>query len=148
MKTHHVHVTARSSAAPSDVWRLLSDVTTWPSWAGFSDASYERPGDTTPHGVGAVRRLRTGSLRSKERVLEFEPAERFAYDYQGSLPFRRYVGTVTLTPADGGTTIDWRSEFEAKWPLAGGALRLFMTAVLSDIAKRLGRAAATGEGDE
>ena len=145
MKTHHVSASATSTASPEAVWALLEDVTTWPSWAGFSEASYEREGDPPPHGLGAVRKLRTGPLHSKETVLEFEPPRRFAYDYVGSLPYDRYRGTVTLTPAatgtGTGTTIDWRSEFEAKWPLVGGALRVFMTRVLGDIAKRLARAA-------
>ena len=123
------------------MWDLLADVTTWPSWTGFSETSYEREGEPSPDGVGAIRRLRMGPLRSKEQVLAFEPPTRFSYDYTGTLPFDRYVATVTLTPAGTGTTIDWRSEFEAKWPLAGGALRLLMTFVLGDIAKRLARAA-------
>lgn len=141
MKTHRVNASARSSANPQAVWDLLADVTTWPSWTAFSETSYEREGDPSPHGVGAVRRLRMGRLRSKEQVLVFEPTTRFSYDYTGSLPFDRYVANVTLTPSATGTTIEWGSEFEAKWPLTGGPLRLFMTFVLGDIAKRLARAA-------
>lgn len=142
-----VEVSADSTASPEAVWRLLADVTTWADWAGFHEAAYEREGDPPPHGVGAVRRLRVGRLRSRETVLAFEPPTHLAYDYEGSLPVRDYRADVTLSERDGGgTRITWHSEFTGQYPLAGPLVRLFLTQALRRIATRLARAAEAAEG--
>ena len=140
--TQVIHVEARSAASPPAVWQLLVDVTTWPDWAKFDEATYERDGDPAPHGLGAVRRLRVGPLRSPEAVLRFEPPHRFAYDYDGTLPLRTYRAEVTLTPDLDGTVIQWHSEFTPKIPFTGWLLRRMLTRVLTDLSGRLAQAAA------
>jgi hypothetical protein len=144
VRTIEVAAEARSTAPPEAVWRLLADVTTWPTWAGFAEATYEREGDPPPHGVGAVRRLRIGRLRSRETVLAFEPPHRFAYDYVGTLPYRTYRGDVELSPDGAGTCIAWRCAFTPKTAVLGPPLRLLMRRVLRDVSTRLARAAEAG----
>ena len=146
MARQHVRAQADSQAPPEAVWRLLADVTTWPEWAGFHETSYEREGSPAPHGLGAVRRLRMGRLRSRETVLAFDPPRDFAYDYVGTLPFKEYRGDVRLSERGDGTHIEWVSEFTAKWPLVGPLLRIGMTRVLADISSRLARAAEASPG--
>lgn len=139
-----VEVHAVSKAPPEAVWRLLADVTTWPSWSSFDETSYESEGVPAPHGLGAVRRLRVNRLHSREEVVAFEPPRHFAYDYDGSLPLKNYRGDVTLTPStsgDGGTHITWHSEFDPKIPGTGWAMRAFMKKVLNDVSTSLAKAA-------
>lgn len=137
-----VKVHADSTAAPDAVWRLLADVRTWPDWSRFDEADYEREGDPPPHGVGAVRRFRTGRMWSRETVLTFDPPARFSYDYVGSLPIRDYRADVTLSALDdGGTRITWQSRFTGRYPLSGPLVRLLLTRVLRELATQLARAA-------
>ncbi len=136
-----VEVRADSTAPPEAVWRLLADVTTWTGWAGFDEAAYEREGTPPPHGVGAVRRFRSGRLRSKETVLVFDPPRQLSYDYAGSLPMKGYRADVTLSEHGGGTRITWHSEFSGRLPLSGPLLRAVVGRVLQDVASRLARAA-------
>lgn len=140
-RRHQVHVSAWSPAVPADVFALLEDVTTWTQWAGFKEASYERGGDPSPHGVGAVRRFRAGPLSSRETVLQFEPGRRLVYDYVGTLPLRNYRAEVVVARHAGGTRITWHATFSSAWPLAGPMLRRFMTKVLGLTATRLAKAA-------
>ena len=142
--TNVVEVHADSKASPDAVWQLLADVTTWPSWSSFDEASYEREGDTDRHGLGAIRRLRIKKLRSREHVLAFDPPRHFAYDYEGSLPLKNYRGDVTLTPSadgSGGTRITWHSEFDTKIPGIGWGMRRSMKKVLTDLSAQLAKAA-------
>src|SRR5580692_10747759 len=81
----HVEVEAMAKASPETVWALVSDATKYPSWGPWSDGRYEKNGDATPHGVGAVQVLRSAQrymgryTRSVERILEVEEGRRLAY---------------------------------------------------------------------
>jgi uncharacterized protein YndB with AHSA1/START domain len=141
MARQTIDVTAHSAASPEQVWRLLADVTTWPRWSGFDECGYAREGSPAPHGLGAVRRMRAGRLRSRETVLAFTPPEHFAYDYVGSLPVRDYRADVRLTREGSGTVITWSSTFVPKIPLTGPLLRRGLDRVVRDVSTRLARAA-------
>lgn len=114
----HVEAEATAKAAPQAVWALVSDATRYPSWGPWSDGRYERNGDTTPHGVGAVQALRSAQrylgrhTTSVERILEVEDGRRLAYTVIRGVPVRNYRGEVTLTPAGDGTHIRWTADFD------------------------------------
>ena len=137
MSRWEVEVIAESGASVDEVWRLLADVTTWPSWSSFDEASYGRPGDPPPHGVGAERMFRIGPFRSVDTVLEFVPPKRLAYDYAGPLPIKNYRADVELTSTDAGTHVSWRCTFSPKIPLLGRPMRAVLRRVLGDLARQL-----------
>ena len=67
-----------------------------------------------------MRLFATGRHRSRERVTERAPGQRFAYVLEAGLPLRDYTAVVTLSPDHGGgTTINWRSTFLAQVPRLG-----------------------------
>lgn len=133
-----------SEAAPDQVWRLLEDAPRWPTFAGFSSASYEREGEPPPHGVGAIRSFGTGPIRSREEVVTFEPPHRFAYVLLSGLPVRGYRAEVTLTGDGSGTRIAWRSSWAGTPPGLGRAMHWFLRRVVGDLARRLAKAAESG----
>jgi hypothetical protein len=106
--------TATTSADPSAVYALLADGSTWPEWSPIGSFTLLEPGDGAPEGLGAVRLFTTGRIESRERVVELRPGEAFSYVLEAGLPLRDYTAVVTLTPTDGGTSINWRSTFRAK----------------------------------
>jgi hypothetical protein len=114
MKTQTIDVKAESPAAPHQVWKLLSDVTTWQDWSPFRKSELERPGPDEPNGVGAVRRFtRGGGRQTREEVVAFEPDRHFAYRLLSGVKVRDYRADVTLSPtASGGTEVRWHATFQ------------------------------------
>ena len=143
MTRWNVEVTAESHAPIDEVWRLLADVTTWPSWSSFDEATYGRPGDPPPHGVGAERRFRIGRFRSVDTVLQFVPPTQLAYDYRGPLPIKNDRADVELAPNGEGTTVRWRCSFDPRIPLLGRPMRAVLRKILGDLARQLAAASTT-----
>ena len=70
-----------------------------------------------------MRLFTTGRHKSRERVVECRPGEAFAYVLEAGLALRDYKAVVTLTPAGGGTAINWHSTFRPKVPGTGWLYR-------------------------
>jgi hypothetical protein len=116
MGKHHINQSATSTASPDAVWALLSDVTTWASWAPFDASELESPAPSgDPNGVGAHRCFRMKRRTTREEVVAFEPGSHFAYELRSGIRgVRDYRADVTLAPLpNGGTEIAWRSTFDA-----------------------------------
>ncbi len=134
--------TAASTADPPAVYALLADGSTWPDWSPLGTFALIEPGDGSPEGVGAVRLFVTGRHKSRERVVHRRPGEAFAYVLEEGLPLRDYRADVTLTPADPGTLIRWRSTFRAKVPGTGWLYRRELGKFIGRTVDGLARAAA------
>ncbi len=133
----------RTTAPPSAVYALLADGSTWPTWSPLGSFTLLEPGDRSPEGVGAVRLFKTGGLKSQERVVTAEPDKVFSYVLEKGLPLRDYQAVITLTPATGGgTTVQWRSTFFAKYPGSGWVYRRYLGKFLGRTVKGLAQAAA------
>jgi uncharacterized protein YndB with AHSA1/START domain len=123
----HVEAERTTRAAPEAVWALVSDATRYPQWGPWSAGGYQRPGDTSARGAGAVQWLRSARrayLRyptSIEKILEAEEGRRLVYTVIGGIPVRNYRAEVTLTPAADGTRVRWAATWDAT--LAGRVVR-------------------------
>jgi uncharacterized protein YndB with AHSA1/START domain len=137
----HAEAEQVTSAAPAAVWALVSDAARYPEWGPWSAGGYQRPGDTSARGAGAVQWLRSSRrayLRypvSIEKILEAEEGRRLAYTVIGGLPFRNYQAEVTLTPAADGTRVRWAATWDATLAgrLARRALRKLYPQVVADL---------------
>ena len=140
MARQHVEATGWSPAPPSAVYRLLVDVSSWPSWSGHKTTELVERGEGDGDGVGAVRILRRGGVSSREQIVELVPDRRLGYILLAGLPLRDYRANVDLTPERGGTAIRWYSDFEAKLPGTGWLFRLalgrFMATAVESLAAR------------
>ena len=123
MGRQHIEHHATTSADPATVYALLRDGASWPSWSPIDAFELERPGDSEPEGVGAVRVLRSGRVTGRDTIVELVPDRRLSYTHASSLPVRDYRGGIDLTPVAGGTEIRWATSFEPKYPGTGGLLR-------------------------
>jgi hypothetical protein len=115
--------TVTADADPATVFGLLGDGSTWPDWSPLGSFQLLEAGDGSPEGVGAVRLFTTGRIKSRERVVERRPDEVFSYVLEKGLAVRDYRAVITLTPSGSGTTVHWRSTFQAKVPGTGGIYR-------------------------
>lgn len=138
----HVEAERAARATPRAVWALVSDAGRYPEWGPWSAAGYQRPGDDSPHGAGAVRWLRSARrayLRyptTIEKVLEAEEERRLVYTVIGGLPVRNYRAEVALTPVADGTRVRWAATWDAT--LAGRVvqrgLRAYYPQIVADLA--------------
>jgi uncharacterized protein YndB with AHSA1/START domain len=130
---------ARSSASPETVFAVLADATRWKDWAGWfiRGSSWEREGTPPPGGVGAIKRLGTKLVGSREETVEYDPPKHYAYRILSGQPVKSYRADVELTPVDGGTHIRWSSRFEPTVPGTGPFMRWYLGRIIAGLARRL-----------
>jgi hypothetical protein len=118
---HAYAVASHSQASPGDVFTLLVNASTWPTWSPVDTAEVEGGDDQAgQQQVGDTRVFRTGRSVSRERITGLVPGRRFSYETVGGQFFRSYHGVVELAEApQGGTDITWSAVFEPKFPLSG-----------------------------
>lgn len=142
MGDYRIDAYAETNASPKDVWRLLADGASWPTWSPIGAYELEKPGHQEKDGLGSIRifstRRPTGTARLREEVVEFEPERRFVYVVRSGLPVREYVGTVELADNDGGTKIHWYSTFSAA-PVIGWLVHRSLRPVIAACATGLAR---------
>jgi len=141
MGREHVDATAWSAAPPAAVYALLVDGATWPSWSGHDGFELVTRGEGDGDGVGAVRVLRRGPVRSREQIVELVPDRRLGYTLLAGLPLRDYRANVDLAPERDGTAIHWYSDFSAR-PGAGWLYRRLLTRFMARAAASLAARAA------
>jgi hypothetical protein len=95
--------------------------------------------------LGAVRVLVRRPFRLRERITDWVPEQRMAYELLEGMRVRDYRSEVTLEQApDGGTLIRWRSTYDRAGPVTALMLRL----AVPDACKRLAKAASLASGDD
>jgi hypothetical protein len=126
-------------APPDQVFGLVADANTWRHWAGpmIMYSAFGKNGDPPPGGVGAVRRLGSRRLATREEILEYDPPHYLAYTLLGRSPLRDYRAVVAFDAADGGTRITWAGAFEPVVPGTGQLLAWLLKRIVGSMAKGL-----------
>jgi len=137
MSQLEVHAEGTARATPETVWALVSDAERYPEWGPWDRAGYDRPGDHSPHGPGAVRRLGMGRTTTLERILEVDEYRRVVYTVVEGIPVRHYRAEVVLTETAGGTHIDWTASWDRTLVgrLVHRRLRTLYPEVVADLVK-------------
>jgi uncharacterized protein YndB with AHSA1/START domain len=134
------------AAPPEIVFDVLTDHRRYPEITSLRRAELEREGDPEPNGVGAVRVLTLAGPPMREEVLAYERPTRFSYTVLSGLPVRDHIGTVQLTPAEGGTEVTYAIRTTPTLPLGAAAVVLTLKAairsLLAGVAKESERRAA------
>jgi len=135
--------THKVSATPERVWAEIANhegMANWtPAWLPLPKIAMEADGSPDRNGVGAVRQLRLAGPPIRERITDFQPGKRLAYEALGGVPARNYTGEITLNPAGTGTRIDWTIDFEPAFPGAQLILRTAIGAFARVLARRCNR---------
>jgi len=128
---------AHASADPQAVWALLEDVNRYRDWGPWSESDYVKQPVSSPHGPGAVRRLRYRKRRAVtiEPVVEVQAGRRLVYTVTSGLPVKNYRATVELTPDANGTDVEWRATFDRT--LRGRLVRGILQRVYGEVVDRL-----------
>lgn len=133
-------VESHSAAAPEAVFAVLADGSRWQEWAGHAvpRSSWE-PGSPAG-GLGAVRRLGLGPLRSREEIVEHDPPHRLAYVLRSGERLHHYRASVDLqAQPDGGTHVVWSGGIDTTVPWLGPVLLTVFRRLVGGFAGRLAR---------
>src|ERR1700688_2527 len=131
----HVEAEGLDRAAPESVWALIADANTYSQWGPWSASGYERPGDESEHGVGAVRWFRYRRTTSVARVLEIEEGRDAVYTVVRGMPVRNYRAEVSVMPTPVGTRIRWAAAWDTT--LVGRIVRHKLRTVYPDVVAHL-----------
>jgi uncharacterized protein YndB with AHSA1/START domain len=138
----------RVAASPETVFEVLTDHRRYSEITRLRKSELEREGNPAPDGVGAIRRLSAIGPPLREEVIGYQPPSRFSYKLLAGLPVRDHVGTVELTPQDGGTRVVYAVRTTPTLPLLGGGVvavvKLGIRQLLDGIAAESERRAAAG----
>jgi uncharacterized protein YndB with AHSA1/START domain len=122
------------AAPPEVVFDVLTDHRRYTEITPLRRAELEREGEPAPNGLGAIRVLSAlPGPPMREEVIAYNRPHRFSYTVLSGLPFRDHIGTVELSPSDGGTEVVYAIHTTPTLP-AGGFLAI---AVLKQAIKQL-----------
>jgi uncharacterized protein YndB with AHSA1/START domain len=135
------------AAPPEVVFDVLTDHRRYPEITPLRRAELEREGEPAPNGLGAIRVLAVApGPPMREEVVVYEPPYRFAYTILSGLPVRDHIGTVELSPSDGGTQVVYAIHTTPTLPFGGFAvvavLKQAIKTLLGGVAKESERRAA------
>jgi uncharacterized protein YndB with AHSA1/START domain len=127
-----VHVTRTIPAPPEPIFDVLADHANYDRFRPIHGSELIRQGDPAPNGVGALRRIKVRPLVFDEEITAYERPTRLDYlIVKLNVPFKHDGGSITLTPEDDATRVDWRSSFSVPTPLVGGPQELIWQPVLA-----------------
>ena len=136
------------AAPPETVFAVLTDHRHYSELTPLRKSELEREGEPAPNGVGAIRKLSAVGPPLREEVVAYESPTRFSYKLLSGLPVRDHLGTVELTPRDGGTRVVYAVRTTPTVPLVGAvvvaAVKLGVGQLLGGIVKESERRAANG----
>ncbi len=145
MGIQRVHFELETTASPEALWATLEDYASWSTWGPWSHSEVERRGDTTPAGVGAIRRLTIGRRVLREQTSLFEPIREMRYRLLEGIPVRDYEAVVRLTREDSTTRITWSSSFLGRPKILGPLVRRSLQRQFPGIVRAFAAAAERSE---
>ena len=143
MARQEIDIRTTTAASAEQLWRLLDDSSTWPSWTPIDSFVLIRPGDGD--GPGEIREFMTGRYTVREEIVERRRERRLSYILLSGLPLRDYRAEIDLTPHPDGTEIRWHTVFRAQVPGMGGLYRRGLAKVTRRFVDGLAQHAAAGQ---
>ena len=121
------------AAPPETVFDVLTDHRRYAEITRLRKSELEREGAPAPNGVGAVRVLTAVGPPIREEVVAYERPSRFSYKVLSGLPVRDHVGTVSLAPGDGGTTVTYALKAIPTVPFVGRVVMLVLERAIVEL---------------
>jgi len=139
----------RVAAPPEVVFDVLTDHRRYTEITPLRRAELEREGEPAPNGLGAIRVLSAlPGPPMREEIIGYDPPRRFSYKILSGLPVRDHVGTVELTPKDGGTEVTYAVKTTPTPSLVGPVFMPILKKAIRDliggVAKESERRVANG----
>jgi uncharacterized protein YndB with AHSA1/START domain len=127
-----------TKASPAEVWRVWSDVNTWPEWN--PDMKESRLDGPLQLGTTGIINTRSGGKHDVV-VTQFEDGRSFELE-STAMPMTKMAIRATVTPIDDGTRVT--QAFEARGllapivaPMMGGMILKTFSKVLAGLAEKV-----------
>jgi uncharacterized protein YndB with AHSA1/START domain len=127
-----------TKASPAEVWRVWSDVNTWPEWN--PDMKESRLDGPLQLGTTGIINTRSGGKHDVV-VTQFEDGKSFELE-STAMPMTKMAIRATVTPIDDGTRVT--QAFEARGllapivaPMMGGMILKTFSKVLAGLAEKV-----------
>jgi uncharacterized protein YndB with AHSA1/START domain len=117
-----IHIEHRFGAPPAKVFDAITDHAAMGRWLAGTRVTIDRPGNPSPNGVGAVRKISARGLTLYEEIVRYEPPRAMDYRVIRGAPLRNHLGTIRLEPDGSGTRLVYDIRFEIPWYLGGALL--------------------------
>lgn len=128
------------AAPPEIVFDVLTDHRRYTEITPLRKAELEREGEPEPNGVGAIRVLSAmPGPPMREEVLAYERPYRFSYTLLSGLPLRDHIGTVELSPSEGGTEITYAVKTTPTIPIAAPVIMAVLKKAIRDLIGGVGK---------
>lgn len=122
------------AAPPEVVFDVLTDHRRYTEITPLRRAELEREGEPAPNGLGAIRVLSAlPGPPMREEIIGYERPSRFSYKILSGLPVRDHVGTVELSPANGGTELVYAVKTTPTIPLSGPVFMAILKKAIRDL---------------
>ncbi|HVW79776.1 MAG TPA: SRPBCC family protein [Mycobacteriales bacterium] len=137
--TYDVRVSCR--APQQKVFDLIADAPGWSTWAGpaIRWGGWVQQGDPAPGGVGAIRKLGSKLIGTREQILEYDPPHYLAYTILTPTPMKDYRAIVSVDREGEGCRITWAASFEGRFPGAGPVMAWVLKRFIGNLVVRLAR---------
>jgi uncharacterized protein YndB with AHSA1/START domain len=124
-----IHVERTIGAAPQRVFDWLADPVNLEVAPLLQKVVWAK--DSLPPGLGATRVASGIGLWIREEITAYDPPRSYSYRIVRSVPvFDHEGGTLTFTPVDGGTHVDWVSTYTHPAYLGGVVLQALTSRLL------------------
>lgn len=120
MPQYRIHFETQVMATVERVYSFLSDHQNFVSLFG-DRCQRVREGMDEADGIGSVRRMGVGFLAFEETIVRFDRPQAIDYVISKGSPLKNHRGEIRLVPTQDGaaTALDYRIEFDGKFPLIG-----------------------------
>ena len=134
-----IEASADVIAEPPEAFRVFTDVSNWPRWAGVKEVVIRQPGDPVPEGLGSIRVIRTRGVAIEEEVTSWEAPKRLVTRISAGAALRFHEAEVRFEASPAGTRIRWTMRLRPLLPLTGRLIAGALRRRMEDILQRLGR---------
>ncbi len=114
------------------------------NWPGVASCELVQIGEPR-NGLGAVRKIRAGGLTLHEKIVQWEPPNRFDYTIIKGLPVD-HRGTVTLARVGDGVEVCWTVKMSSQIPLLAQIVGLLLGRGLGQALSYFARETETAAG--
>ena len=129
--------------APADkIWDTISDFTI--AAAPSFNVDVIEKGDSKNNGVGTLRNITVRKNRFLERLADVDPSNRtLSYEILSNIAFKKYTGTIAITPQGDSSQIKWISNFMPRFLGTGWLIKIPVRRTLDYIIDEIDKAFTT-----
>lgn len=125
MPQHQLQFNALIKAPIEVAFAFLADHQNFSALFGGS-CRRTKAGQGDINGLGSVRTIGPGPLGFDETIVRFDKPQRIEYRITRGGPLKNHHGIVLLKSVGSQTQMDYRIQFDGKFPLIGGIVAFFL----------------------